>query len=738
MYKAMRGLLGVVLGLNLLALSPTASSAQAPAGYLSEEQQGGRRFTEIEIGDRTVYFHQRMIGEAQVERDFIVYQFEKDSGELIKQRTFWREDLPDRLPPLGIDAQDAMETVGPHAVSARLIYISPESDVFPLSPAPRDPCWVVRDVNGDHLRLVILNAVSGEYLGDGIVPPHNAYAMTGPQASNPCEGAWEDWSENAASWFNYMGYSSQHAIWPTREALQDQVQSDGTALFYELAHGGSSGFVSGCQDGDWYEFTTAQDIEFWIEEYEKMPFAFLGSCGGMCDTGPGTLSDTFRKASSDDASTVGYCGMAEEQCNDCWPVSLLWQDAFFSYLADGYTVESAFNLADADYPQCAAGACMRLAGDDDLRLVPAVFRTEQNDPILHADFTTELQPGVLHGFLLGPASDFKAYLPEISPLDDIAAGLERVFVQPEYDGERWNDVLRIMIREQDPPLRVNVRVYQTGGFTCGRQFTTQLEPGVLHGFLLGSSSDDRTYVPELSPVDAVVAGLERVFVQPEFFNDHWYDVLRLQTRPQDPSLDVSVRVYDTTDMPVLSEFTWQLDPGVLHGFSLGPSQEERCYLPEITPLGQGVVGFETIMVNPEFNGQQWNDVLRVQTRPTDPPLEVQIRIHLVAEPPFSAVDIHGPRESGLGPILGPNHPNPLGSTTSLTFALPQAGMVDLEVLGIDGRCIRSLCRREFPAGAHTVAWDARDDQGRRVPTGVYVCRLRVGGQQASRPVVVVH
>ena len=135
-------------------------------------------------------------------------------------------------------------------------------------------------------------------------------------------------------------------------------------MFYELAHGGSSSFANGCIGGTNYEFTTAGDIESWIAGYPAMRFAFIGSCGGMCQTGDNSFSYEFRKGGMTNTATVGYCGMAEDYCDLCWSYSVSWQDALFNYMYLGWTVKSAFDQALADYPACAGtNNCMRFAGD---------------------------------------------------------------------------------------------------------------------------------------------------------------------------------------------------------------------------------------------------------------------------------------------------------------------------------------------------------------------------------------
>ena len=49
---------------------------------------------ETETSSLRVHFHQRTIGEAIVEKDYIVYQLDKDTSELVARKSHWRNDLP--------------------------------------------------------------------------------------------------------------------------------------------------------------------------------------------------------------------------------------------------------------------------------------------------------------------------------------------------------------------------------------------------------------------------------------------------------------------------------------------------------------------------------------------------------------------------------------------------------------------------------------------------------------------
>ena len=79
-----------------------------------------------------------------------------------------------------------------------------------------------------------------------------------------------------------------------------------------------------------------------------------------------------------DTVTVGYCHMAEPECDLAWDASVVWQDEMFSNMAAGQTVFDAFNNALATYPQCIG--CMLFEGDTTYAVVPVVERGEFNQP----------------------------------------------------------------------------------------------------------------------------------------------------------------------------------------------------------------------------------------------------------------------------------------------------------------------------------------------------------------------
>jgi len=84
-----------------------------------------------------------------------------------------------------------------------------------------------------------------------------------------------------------------------------------------------------------------------------------------------------------------------------------------------------------------------------------------------------------------------------------------------------------------------------------------------------------------------------------------------------------------------------------------------------------------------------------------------------------------------------NYPNPFNPSTSISFTLPASGQVSLAVYDITGRTVRELVSGSMPAGAHSVTWDGRDENGTVVSSGVYLSRLVQGKNSVSRRMLLV-
>lgn len=84
------------------------------------------------------------------------------------------------------------------------------------------------------------------------------------------------------------------------------------------------------------------------------------------------------------------------------------------------------------------------------------------------------------------------------------------------------------------------------------------------------------------------------------------------------------------------------------------------------------------------------------------------------------------------------YPNPFNPATSITFDLPQATTVRLEVFDIRGRRVNTLLDGPVEAGQHSVTWRGRDRSGTGVAAGTYLLRLLADGKVSSTRVMLVN
>ncbi|MBD3258615.1 T9SS type A sorting domain-containing protein [candidate division GN15 bacterium] len=82
--------------------------------------------------------------------------------------------------------------------------------------------------------------------------------------------------------------------------------------------------------------------------------------------------------------------------------------------------------------------------------------------------------------------------------------------------------------------------------------------------------------------------------------------------------------------------------------------------------------------------------------------------------------------------LSQNYPNPFNPTTTIDFALSTSARVKLDIFNILGRHVKTLVDGHESAGEHRIEWDATDDRGRRVATGIYLYRLQVDDAAKTR------
>lgn len=86
--------------------------------------------------------------------------------------------------------------------------------------------------------------------------------------------------------------------------------------------------------------------------------------------------------------------------------------------------------------------------------------------------------------------------------------------------------------------------------------------------------------------------------------------------------------------------------------------------------------------------------------------------------------VPGPIRSRL-PLIDV-YPNPFNPLTTIRYQVPASSWTSLKLFDLSGRMVRCLQSGSHRAGIFEVSWDGNDERGRRLPSGVYLCRFDCG------------
>lgn len=82
-------------------------------------------------------------------------------------------------------------------------------------------------------------------------------------------------------------------------------------------------------------------------------------------------------------------------------------------------------------------------------------------------------------------------------------------------------------------------------------------------------------------------------------------------------------------------------------------------------------------------------------------------------------------------------PDPFRDVARITYTLPNAQHLTLNIHDIRGRRVATLWDGIRPAGEGYALWDGRDARGRQLPNGIYLCRMVSGGRMSTIRLVLL-
>lgn len=84
-----------------------------------------------------------------------------------------------------------------------------------------------------------------------------------------------------------------------------------------------------------------------------------------------------------------------------------------------------------------------------------------------------------------------------------------------------------------------------------------------------------------------------------------------------------------------------------------------------------------------------------------------------------------------------NYPNPFNATTEISFTLPAATYVTIDIFNVIGQRVTRVADGDFSVGSHVVTWTGTGDGGREVSSGVYFYRVLAGDQATTKKMLLL-
>ena len=170
--------------------------------------------------------------------------------------------------------------------------------------------------------------------------------------------------------------------------------------------------------------------------------------------------------------------------------------------------------------------------------------------------------------------------------------------------------------------------------------------------------------------------------------------------------DAGLRVFDLSDPARPVEVGYHTYPGF--AWSVQPHDDGLLY------VADGTVGIQAYRLDEE--------AIAARTPPTETAVHGE-KGEVNARPPAFN--------------LAQNYPNPFNQSTVIRIDLETAADMELAVYNMAGQKVATLARGPFPAGTYSFVWEGRSTLGRELASGLYTCRLRAGGQEQARKLILL-
>ena len=84
-----------------------------------------------------------------------------------------------------------------------------------------------------------------------------------------------------------------------------------------------------------------------------------------------------------------------------------------------------------------------------------------------------------------------------------------------------------------------------------------------------------------------------------------------------------------------------------------------------------------------------------------------------------------------------NYPNPFNPVTNILYDIPELTDVKLEIFNVMGQRVRTLAEGKHEAGRYLIVWNATNDIGESLSSGMYIYRIQAGDFVSVKKLVLM-
>lgn len=172
----------------------------------------------------------------------------------------------------------------------------------------------------------------------------------------------------------------------------------------------------------------------------------------------------------------------------------------------------------------------------------------------------------------------------------------------------------------------------------------------------------------------------------------------------------------------------KLDNRFVVAYSQGEEEAERVYLRTVSFIGnsdQYEAGY-ALALN---NENQYSPTLSVVDNNTVYVNRIESNSDYTPGVYTDLIDLsyfvpNSSQEVAPVTIQASNYPNPFNPETTITYAIPKTGQVNIEIYNLKGQKVKTLINQKIEAGTHRVVWNGKDQDGKSVSSGVYFFKVK--------------